>query len=142
MDIGSLDRFLTAQALSYAPALSEIRQGKKRSHWMWYIFPQLRALGRSATAYTYGIADADEARAYLAHPVLSARLIEIGTALLAHRDKSAYAIFGEIDCIKLRSSMTLFALVSESGSVFHQILDAFYGGEMDALTVRLVEQGR
>lgn len=141
MDISSLDRFLTAQALSYELALSEIRQGRKRSHWMWYIFPQLRALGRSTTAYTYGIADADEARAYLAHPVLSARLIEISTALLAHRDKSAYAILGEIDGIKLRSSMTLFALVSESGSVFHQVLDAFFGGEMDALTLGLVEQG-
>ena len=140
MDINALERFLAAQENIYAYALAEIQRGKKRTHWMWYIFPQLRGLGRSRMAYVYGISGLDEAKAYLAHPVLSARLIEVCEAMLAHRDQSAKSILGEIDGVKLRSSMTLFARISEDGSVFHRVLDAFYGGEMDAATLELLEK--
>ena len=139
MDINSLDRFLEAQEHKYDIALNEIRNGKKRTHWMWYIFPQLRGLGRSQMAYTYGINGIEEAKAYLAHPILSARLIEISEALLAHKDEMIEDIVGEIDAVKLRSSMTLFALISEEGSVFHQVLNCFYDGEMDELTKQLIE---
>ena len=138
MNINSLDRFIAAQEKSYEPALSEIKRGKKRSHWMWYIFPQLRGLGKSEMAYVFGISGLEEAKAYLGHPVLSARLIEISEALLEHKDKSAYWIFGEIDGMKLKSSMTLFAYVSEEGSVFHRVLDAFFGGERDGETLMLL----
>ena len=139
MDICSLNRFTEAQERTYAIALEEIKRGEKQSHWMWYIFPQLRGLGRSPMAHTYGISGLEEARAYLAHPVLSARLTEISEALLQHQ-KAPEAIFGEIDAMKLRSSMTLFALVSESGSVFHQVLQQFYNGEMDRKTLELVNK--
>ncbi len=140
MDINSLDRFIEAQEHTYATALDEIKRGKKRSHWMWYIFPQLRGLGMSSMAYAYGIADLAEARAYLAHPVLSARIIEICKALLAHENKNPKDIFGHTDALKLRSSMTLFALVSEDGSVFHKVLERFYDGEMDDMTLELVKE--
>ena len=142
MDIGSLERFTEVQEYFYKIALEEIRAGEKRSHWMWFVFPQLRGLGRSPRAYFYGIADGAEARAYLAHPVLSARLTEISEALLAHKGKNPYIIMGDIDGLKLQSSMTLFALISEEGSVFHRVLDAFYGGERDEETVRLLSCGR
>lgn len=138
MDINSLDRFVQAQLLMYSMALKEIKNGKKRSHWMWYIFPQLRGLGTSSMAHTYGISGLEEARKYLEHPVLSERLYEICGALLAHKDKSAYAIFGGTDEIKLKSSMTLFAIISEDGSVFHQVLDCFFAGEMDEATLKRI----
>lgn len=139
MDINSLDRFLEAQERIYEIALKEIRNGEKESHWMWYIFPQLRGLGKSRMAYAYGINGLEEAKAYLAHPVLSARLIEISEALLKHKDQDVEDILGDIDAMKLRSSMTLFALISEEGSVFHQVLNCFYDGEMDELTKQLIE---
>ena len=139
MDINSLDRFLEAQVRIYEIALKEIRNGEKESHWMWYIFPQLRGLGKSRMAYAYGINGLEEAKAYLAHPVLSARLIEISEALLKHKDQDVEDILGDIDAMKLRSSMTLFALISEEGSVFHQVLNCFYDGEMDELTKQLIE---
>ena len=107
---------------------------------MWYIFPQLRGLGISDMAYIYGISGFEEARAYLAHPVLSKRLVEICGALLEHKNKSAYEILGEIDKMKLKSSMTLFAHVSEDGSVFHQVLDTFFGGDADAATLNLLNK--
>jgi uncharacterized protein (DUF1810 family) len=139
MDITSLERFVEAQRTTYERALEEIKGGRKRTHWMWFVFPQLRALGRSETAYAYGIADAAEARAYLAHPVLSLRLYEISEALLAHKSKKPEAIFGHIDAVKLRSSMTLFALIGEKDSVFYKVLDLFYGGEQDPLTLSLLK---
>ena len=105
---------------------------------MWYIFPQLRGLGQSQMAYTYGIADIDEARAYLAHPILGERLTEISEAVLACSKTRPEHIFGYTDAMKLRSSMTLFALISEEGSVFHRILDKYYGGAMDESTLSLL----
>ena len=135
MNINSLSRFVEAQKKDYELALSEIKAGKKRSHWMWYIFPQLRGLGKSTTSYAYGISGPAEARAYLEHPLLSENLFNICNALLEHKDKSAYEIFGSIDYVKLRSSMTLFAAVSEKGSVFHKVLDQFFGGEPDKNTI-------
>ena len=140
MDINSLDRFVKAQEKMYPIAMKEIKEGKKRSHWMWYIFPQLRRLGRSSMAHTYGLSGLEEAQAYLEHPWLSGRLYELCVALLHHRDKSAYEIFGSIDAIKLKSSMTLFALASEEYSFFHQVLECFFDGEMDEVTVRLINE--
>ena len=139
MDICSLNRFLEAQKIMYETALEEIKKGEKESHWIWYIFPQLRGLGYSPKAYTYGIDGLEEAKAYLEHPVLSARLIEITEALLTHRGKDIEDIMGDIDALKLRSSMTLFALICEDNSVFHQVLDCFYQGEMDELTFKLAK---
>ena len=138
MELYSLDRFVEAQAHSYRIALAEVRAGRKRSHWMWYIFPQLRGLGSSAMAHAYGISGVEEAIAYMRHPLLSARLLEITEALLEHTDKTAREIFGEVDAMKLRSSMTLFALVSAEGSPFSRVLEAFYGGEADEATLSLV----
>ena len=132
----TLNRFLEAQKDLYAIALEEIRNGEKDSHWMWYIFPQLRGLGRSPMAYKYGLDGIEEAKAYLAHPVLSARLIEISKTLLEHQGKDIEDIMGDIDAIKLRSSMTLFALLSEDDSVFHQVLACFYDRKMDEKTIK------
>lgn len=138
MDINSLDRFIEAQEKTYQLALAEIKNGRKCSHWMWYIFPQLRGLGVSHNSYVYGISGIDEAKEYLSHPVLSARLIEISELLLTHSEKSARYIFGEIDEMKLRSSMTLFAYVSEEGSVFHRVLETFFDGKRDGETLMLL----
>ncbi|WP_294327555.1 DUF1810 domain-containing protein [uncultured Sphingomonas sp.] len=136
---GSLDRFVIAQQRDHATALAELRAGAKRSHWMWYIFPQLRGLGQSAMAETYGIADLAEARAYLAHPVLGARLVESAEALLAHRGKDVVAILGSIDAMKLRSSMTLFERAAANTEPrFAAVLDAFYAGARDPVTLRLL----
>ena len=138
MDINSLERFVKAQELAYPIALQDIKKGKKRSHWMWYIFPQLRGLGMSSMAHKYGIVDLDEAKAYLAHPVLSGRLYELCGELLKHKDKTALEIFGDIDEMKLKSSMTLFALTSEDYTIFDEVLEHFFGGEMDEVTVKLI----
>lgn len=140
MDINSLERFLKAQKHTYATALKEIKSGKKRSHWMWYIFPQLRGLGESEMSYFFGINGIEEAKAYLAHPVLYKRLIEISTALLEHKDKHIEDIMGYIDDMKLKSSMTLFNQLSEKYSVFHQVLSCFFNGEMDELTLKLLNK--
>ena len=139
MDINSLDRFLEAQEDMYETALEEIKNGEKESHWMWYIFPQLRGLGKSQMAYAYGINGIEEAKAYLAHPVLSARLIEITEALLEHKDQDVEDILGDIDAMKLRSSMTLFALISEEVSTFQRVLDCFYDSKMDEQTIKLTK---
>jgi uncharacterized protein (DUF1810 family) len=124
----------------YETALEEIKKGEKESHWIWYIFPQLRGLGYSPKAYTYGIDGLEEAKAYLEHPVLSARLIEITEALLSHQGKDIEDIMGDIDALKLRSSMTLFALISEADSVFHQVLEVFYDSKMDEMTLGLLRK--
>lgn len=134
----TLDRFLKAQEHTYPTALREIRSGRKEFHWMWFIFPQMRGLGMSDMAYIYGIADRSETEAYLAHPVLSARLHEITGALLALEESNPNMIFGGIDAMKLRSSMTLFAAVSEDGSVFHRALEKFFGGKADQRTLELL----
>lgn len=133
-----LHRFLEAQERDYPTALAEIRAGRKRSHWIWYIFPQLRALGRSYFADYYGIADLDEARAYLAEPTLRARLEEISAALLEQPGRDPCAVMGShIDGVKLRSSMTLFALADgREDSVYRRVLEAFYGGREDECTLR------
>jgi uncharacterized protein (DUF1810 family) len=141
MNETDLARFIEAQESpygSYQQALQEIRDGRKQSHWVWYIFPQLRGLGTSDMAYVYGISGLDEAHAYLNHPKLSGRLQEFCVALLQHKDKSAYEILGDIDAMKLRSSMTLFALISEGGSIYHNVLDCFYNGKTDSYTIELI----
>ena len=140
MDINSLERFVKAQELAYPIALQDIKKGKKRSHWMWYIFPQLRGLGTSTMAHKYGIVDLGEAKAYLEHPVLSARLYELCGELLKHKDKSAYDIFGDIDAMKLKSSMTLFALTSKEHTMFDEVLECFFDGKRDAITLKLINR--
>ena len=138
MDFNSLDRFVQAQTLMYPSVLKQIQNGKKTSHWMWYMFPQLRGLGTSAMAHLYGISGLGEAKAYLAHPVLSGRLYELCGELLKHKDKTALEIFGDIDEMKLKSSMTLFALTSEDYTIFDEVLENFFGGEMDEVTAKLI----
>ncbi len=133
-----LDRFLDAQRGDYAAALAEVRRGRKNSHWMWYIFPQIAGLGQSSTARYYSIRDLEEAREYYAHPVLGQRLREISGALLELRGSDPVAVFGGIDSMKLKSSMTLFALAAPDDPLFQQVLDKYYGGEQDALTLRIL----
>ena len=133
-----LDRFLDAQRGDYAAALAEVRRGRKTSHWMWYIFPQIAGLGQSSTARYYSIRDLEEAREYYAHPVLGQRLREISGALLVLRGSDPVAVFGGIDSMKLKSSMTLFSLAAPDDPVFQQVLDKYYGGEQDALTLRIL----
>lgn len=135
-----LDRFVAAQARDYAVALAELQRGRKTSHWIWYVFPQIAGLGRSDMAQRYAIADLAEARAYLAHPLLGARLREATTTLLSHAGKrSAEAILGGIDAIKVRSSMTLFEVADgAAGSEFATCLDAFYAGNRDPETLRRI----
>ncbi|HNY00074.1 MAG TPA: DUF1810 domain-containing protein [Oscillospiraceae bacterium] len=133
-----LSRFRKAQQDSYQTALAEIRRGRKFSHWMWYIFPQINGLGMSPTAQYYAIRDLDEAREYLADPVLGERLIEISQALLELPGGDADYVFGWPDNLKLRSSMTLFSLVSPDNTVFRDVLDKYYGGEPDRATLSIV----
>ncbi len=135
-----LDRFVAAQDGVYPQALAELRAGRKRSHWMWFISPQIAGLGQSEMARTYAIAGADEARAYLAHPVLGPRLIEVAQVVTAAAG-SADAILGGIDAVKLRSSMTLFAAVADDPSPFRAALDRFFGGEDDRATLDLLASG-
>jgi len=130
-----LQRFLAAQAEVYECALGELRRGRKESHWIWYIFPQVVGLGRSPMAQRYAVQSRDEAIDYLNHPVLGGRLQECCEALLTHSGKRAEDIMGNPDDLKLRSSMTLFAAVSDSDSIFNQVLDAFYAGQMDERTI-------
>lgn len=136
--MSDLERFVRAQAGTYAVALDEVRRGRKASHWMWFVFPQLAGLGRSEMAQAYAIESLEEARAYLAHPVLGARLREIaGAALAAPAGLSAEAIFGPVDAMKLRSSMTLFGRAAPE-SVFRRVLDRLFGGEPDPRTLELL----
>jgi uncharacterized protein (DUF1810 family) len=133
-----LERFVTAQAPVYQIVLAELRGGRKRSHWMWFIFPQLAGLGRSEMARRYAIASADEAAAYLAHPVLGARLRESAALVAAIEDASAEEIFGDPDVRKFHSSMTLFADVAPDEAVFFACLDKFYDGLPDQATLDLL----
>ena len=138
----NLQRFLDAQRDSYDTALGELRAGRKRSHWMWYVFPQLDGLGHSPMARRYAIRSAAEAAAYLRHPVLGPRLAAVAAAALGHAGRSALDVFGSPDDLKLRSSATLFAHVSPAGSVFHQLLDRYFGGEPDQRTLDLLAAER
>jgi uncharacterized protein (DUF1810 family) len=137
-DPHNLSRFVQAQEDDYEQALAEIRSGRKCSHWMWYIFPQLDGLGVSSTAKYYGIKSNEEARAYLAHPVLGPRLRECAEAAASVEGHSAKEIFGSTDEKKLKSCATLFACVSPAGSVFHRLLDKYFQGERDRKTLDLL----
>lgn len=130
-----LARFVDAQTGVIDDALAELRAGRKRTCWMWFVFPQIAGLGHSAMAQRYAIRSADEARAFLAHPVLGPRLVDATDAVLAHAGRSATSILGTPDDLKLRSSATLFAAVSPDGSAFHRVLDAFFGGQRDTATL-------
>jgi uncharacterized protein (DUF1810 family) len=125
-----LERFVEAQDSggTYQRAVAELRNGRKTSHWMWFIFPQIAGLGHSAMATAYAISDLAEAKAYLAHPVLGPRMIECAEILVAHRGLSAEQIFGGIDAMKLRSSMTLFANADPNAEIFRQVIDQYYDG--------------
>ena len=135
-----LKRFLDAQTDDYNRALGEIRKGKKQSHWMWYIFPQIAGLGFSETAKYYALHDIKEARAYLEHPVLGSRLIEISRALLTIEGKTANQILGSPDDLKLHSCMTLFSQVEAADPVFEAVLDRYYSGLPDQRTLALLQR--
>lgn len=137
-DPHDLARFVDAQEGVYPRALAELRRGRKDSHWMWFVFPQLAGLGRSATAQRYAVASLDEARAYLAHPVLGPRLRECAQVVAGTAGRSAEQIFGGIDAVKLRSSMTLFALADPGTVEFRQVLEQYFGGASDEATERLL----
>lgn len=135
-----LERFLDGQRFGYDTALAEMVKGRKMNHWIWYIFPQIKGLGHSPNAQFYGIRDLDEARAYLAHPVLGQRLRDITNAVLTHKDEDIYEIMGSsIDAVKFRSSMTLFDLIAPD-DIFAEALDAFYEGKRDKRTIELSEK--
>jgi uncharacterized protein (DUF1810 family) len=133
-----LARFISAQEGVYDRALAELQSGLKRSHWMWYIFPQIDGLGHSPTTRHYSIKSLEEARQYLAHPVLGARLVACAEAVLAVSGQSASDIFGHPDDWKLQSSMTLFELVAGPRSVFERVLDKYFQGKRDARTLQIV----
>ena len=137
-----LRRFVDAQDRVYATVLAELRNGAKRSHWIWFVFPQLRGLGRSATAQYYGICSLDEARAYLLHPVLGSRLRECTGLVAAIDGRSVDEIFGWPDNLKVRSSMTLFARATDDNAGFRAVLDKFYDGEEDPATLELLNTER
>ena len=141
MNEKSLSRFLKAQENSYTTALNEISSGKKISHWMWYIFPQIKGLGKSYDARYYGISDLEEAQEYLANDILRERLLEICGALFALETNSPEKILGYTDAMKLKSSMTLFLMADSKYEIFQAILDKFYNGERDVLTLRILENG-
>ena len=134
--MNDLGRFVDAQQEVYQQALAELTAGSKRGHWMWFVFPQIAGLGRTATAQRYAITDLAEARAYLADPVLGPRLAECARALLGVRDRTATQILGTPDDLKLRSSMTLFAHAAEDPAVFRAVLDRYYGGQDDPATLQ------
>lgn len=133
-----LTRFLDAQNKLYLTAYSELKKGKKETHWMWFIFPQIKGLGKSAIAKYYAIADLKEAEDFLNHPILAKHLIEICNVLLEYKTKSIEAILGELSARKLRSSMTLFSQVQNADPVFKEILDVFFSGYSDPLTLSYI----
>ncbi len=137
-DERDLSRFVAAQRATYDRALAELRSGRKRSHWMWFIFPQLAGLGRSAMSRRYAIASTDEAKAYLEHPLLGPHLIECAATVLGIEGRSAYEIFGSPDDLKLHSCATLFARASPPRSVFSRLLTQYFDGLEDEQTVNLL----
>jgi uncharacterized protein (DUF1810 family) len=138
----ALQRFVEAQDPVYETVLAELRAGAKRSHWIWFVFPQVRGLGHSATAARYGISSLDEARAYLADPVLGPRLRECARLVAGIDGRSADDIFGWPDNLKVRSSMTLFAQATDENAEFRAVLDKFYDGEDDPATIELLSAAR
>ncbi len=139
-DTYDLNRFIMAQHEVYNHILEELKSGMKRTHWMWFIFPQLHGLGQSATAVYYAIKSIGEAQAYLNHPLLGSRLLECTEAVLTVEGRSASQIFGYPDDLKLKSSMTLFASVADSESLFVRVLDKYFKGERDARTLQILEK--
>ncbi|WP_041758299.1 DUF1810 domain-containing protein [Psychroflexus torquis] len=130
----SVDRFLEPSNRMFGMALAEVKNGKKQSHWMWYIFPQLKGIGKTTTSYYYGISSLEEARDFLKHPILGSRLYEITQALLEVKGKTAFEIFGTPDYLKLKSCMTLFKLAAPQESVFQEVINTYYMGYDDELT--------
>ena len=137
--MNDLKRFLDAQENDFERALAEIKRGRKQSHWMWYIFPQIAGLGFSETSRFYAIKNKEEAELYLAHPVLGARLVEISEALLEIEGKTANQIFGSPDDMKLKSSMTLFGALKNTNPVFQSVLDEYFNGTSDPRTLQLID---
>lgn len=137
-DAFNLSRFLNAQATAYDTALAELRAGRKRTHWIWFVFPQLKGLGSSSNANYYALSGLEEARAYLAHPLLGRRLREATAAMLAQQPHTARSVLGELDALKFRSCMTLFARAEPAEAVFAEALDTFFNGEPDARTLQLL----
>ena len=137
-----LERFVAAQAGVYGEALAELERGRKQSHWMWFVFPQIEGLGRSETARYYAIASLAEARAYLDHPLLGPRLLQCTRTVLGHRDRPAEAIFGSVDAVKFRSSMTLFETAAGDPGPFAAALEALYAGARDPATLARLRQLR
>jgi uncharacterized protein (DUF1810 family) len=135
-----LRRFTNAQDRIYDSVLAELKSGQKRSHWMWYIFPQIHGLGHSSTSKYYAIKSIEEARQYYTHPVLGRRLLECADAVLGIKERSISEIFGYPDDLKLKSSMTLFASVADPNSTFVRVLDRYFHGERDVMTLRLLEE--
>lgn len=135
----NLNRFLEAQNRDYSQALDEIRSGRKRSHWIWYIFPQIHGLGFSSTSEFYAITDLNEAKDYLQHPVLGSRLIEISKAVLTVNGKTANQIMGSPDDLKLKSCMTLFNLLENTDPVFQEVLDKYFNGMQDQKTLAIIK---
>lgn len=135
---GNLNRFIDAQESAYEVAFSEIENGRKVSHWMWFIFPQIRGLANSETSRKYAIKDLHEAQQFLKHPILADRLINISKLLIQFKDKSANDIFGHPDDLKLHSCMTLFSAVPNSPPIFQQVIDQYFGGSKDEKTLRVI----
>lgn len=135
-----LERFVLAQQVNYEDALREMRCGRKQTHWMWYIFPQLRGLGRSVMSMQYGLDGLEEARAYLAHPVLGPRLLECCEAVLKADSNDPWEVFGSPDDLKFCSCLTLLALAAPSVPIFEQLLDKFYGGQKDLRTIQILNR--
>ena len=136
----TLERFLDSQTFMYELALTEIRNGRKEEHWIWFIFPQLRGIGRSRLSYHYGIQDIEEAKAYYAHPILGNRLLE-ATQLLLNQDKDLIEIFGHLDAMKVISCMTLF-FHATGEEMFMKVIDKFFGGVEDEVTIKLLKTGK
>ena len=137
-DIYNLQRFIDAQKSDYAIAITEIKNGRKQSHWMWYIFPQIQGLGFSSTSRFYAIKDIQEAEAFLQNPILSSRLIEICNQLLELKTNDAHKIFGSPDDLKLKSSITLFSEMPGSNPIFQSVLDKFFNGKKDNKTLQII----
>ncbi|MDR6760105.1 uncharacterized protein (DUF1810 family) [Flavobacterium sp. 2755] len=135
-----LTRFLDAQNKLYLTAYSELKKGKKETHWMWFIFPQIKGLGKSDIAKYYAIADLEEAQAYLNHPILAKHLVEIAQLLLNFKKKSIETILGDLDARKLRSSLSLFSQVENANPIFQELLDTFYCGNLDPVTLTIAQE--
>ena len=134
----NIERFIEAQEGIYQAALEEVKSGKKQSHWMWFIFPQIQGLGYSSMAIYYGIRNMEEAIEYLQHPILGSQLIEISTAILDGKETNPLELLGFPDNLKLKSSMTLFSQVPDAPEVFKQVLERFFGGEVDEKTMDIL----